>query len=288
MKLVSQIDNSVNFITESEIGFFEARYVCRPYSPYFIVYLSSQSGCSKACRMCHLTATRQVKSVDATLSDFTTQAQTVLQHWKGLGADHKLVHFNFMARGEPLACKTLIHQADKVLGSLQSMALETGLDSRFLVSTILPKTLGTTPLSDVFQSIKPEIYYSFYSDNPSFRRRWLPQAMYPHEALSKLWYWQRETGKRPKVHFAYIKGQNDSEVDVRSMCYIFTEYGLEVDINIVRYNPPDNSSQESDESTIASNVALMRTLLPRSTVRVIPRVGLDVFASCGMFANING
>lgn len=268
----------------------EARYVHRPGNDYCIVYLSSQSGCSKACRMCHLTATRQIKSVDATLQDFQQQAETVLQHWDQLPAaqraEHKRLHFNFMARGEALACSTILEHGTTLLLQLGHLAESRGLEPRFLVSTIMPKSFSMESLTSVWHERShylPEIYYSLYSMDPEFRRRWLPQAMPPQLALKKLSCWQRQTGKRPKVHFAFIRGQNDSEGSVRGVCEAIHQHELDVDINIVRYNPPDLNSQESDEPVVARNVQLLQQLLPKATVRVIPRVGLDVKASCGTF-----
>lgn len=289
-KLYSELDRSVNFVTTADIGYFESRYVSRPGKDYCIVYLSSQSGCAKACRMCHLTATRQVKSVDATLQDFQQQAEVVLQHWDGLDAslqaEHKRVHFNFMARGEALACRTILDHGPKLLQGLGQLAEGRGLEPRFLISTIMPKSFALDELGSVFHArdhYLPEVYYSLYSMDPDFRRRWLPQAMSPELALKKLARWQRETGKRPKVHFAFIKGENDSEQTVTEISHALMDHGLDVDLNIVRYNPPDERSQESDETVVTRNVQLFQDLLPNADVRIIPRVGFDVQASCGTF-----
>jgi adenine C2-methylase RlmN of 23S rRNA A2503 and tRNA A37 len=100
-------DNSINFVDETPaIGNFESRYVRRA-QPYFIAYLSAQSGCDQACRMCHLTATGQNDFVNATLDDFFFQAYHVLKTYKQKVADNieppaDHMHFNFMARGEHL------------------------------------------------------------------------------------------------------------------------------------------------------------------------------------------
>lgn len=282
-KLVSVIDRSVNFVTEASTGYFESRFVSRPDKDYFIVYLSSQSGCAKACRMCHLTATRQVRSVDATIRDFREQAAAVLHHWDSLQLPHKKVHFNFMARGEPLASDLFISNASAVFGELSDLAASRGLDPKYLVSTIFPKNRSTLSLTHTFRMIQPEIYYSIYSVDPGFRTKWLPQALDPKIVIEKLADWQTVTSKRPKIHFAFIEGENDSPESVRAICDLVNEHRLGVNVNIVRYNPPNDSSKESNEATIQRNAELFRTLLPGSLVQVVPRVGFDVHASCGTF-----
>src|SRR3954464_11714111 len=96
----SSQDASVNWDRPAAVGRMEARYV-RRCPDYFVVYLSSQTGCNQGCRMCHLTATGQTRLRDATLGEKIDQARTVLDHYRREGRMARSVHFNFMARGEP-------------------------------------------------------------------------------------------------------------------------------------------------------------------------------------------
>src|SRR5205823_6434926 len=106
-------------------------------------------------------------------------------------APARAVHFNFMARGEPLANAVLLSRADDLLGELARRAVALGLRPRYLVSTIFPRGLGGRLLEDLFITHHPEIYYSLYSVSESFRRRWLPKALPAEEALDRLASWQR-------------------------------------------------------------------------------------------------
>jgi 23S rRNA (adenine2503-C2)-methyltransferase len=58
-----------------------------------------------------------------------------------------------------------------------------------------------------------------------------------------------------------------------------------VHVNIVRYNPPDprRHGVEPPEEVIQRNARIYQSRLPYARVRIIPRVGYDVHASCGMF-----
>ena len=279
----SSQDASVNWERTADPGRIEARYVRRK-EDYFVVYLSSQTGCDQGCRMCHLTATRQTRLRDVTLEEYLTQADTVLEHYRNETPQARSVHFNFMARGEPLASQVLLSYADELLGELAQRALRLKLKPRYLVSTIMPKNLGARSLDDIFRSYHPEIYYSLYSMRPEFRQRWLPKAMLAEDALDRLAAWQRQTYKICKIHYAFIAGENDSEADIHAICDALLSRRLMVHINIVRYNSPDlKRGVESSEEVIQRNAKIYEERLPLARVRVIPRVGYDVHASCGMF-----
>lgn len=278
----SQLDASVNFIRDADIGRIEARYVRRT-EDYVVVYLSSQTGCRQACRMCHLTATGQTKLRDTTREELFEQADRVLEHYR-TQPRARSVHYNFMARGEALLNHTLLNDSGALFDGLWQRADALQLRPRFLVSTILPLEHGDRPLEDIFPRYHPEIYYSLYSTSPVFRKRWLPKAQPVDVALDRLAAWQRATYKLVKIHYAFIAGENDSEADVNGVCDALEARGIYAHINIVRYNPPtpDHGAEPADE-VIERNAAIFRTRLPKARVRVIPRVGFDVAASCGMF-----
>jgi adenine C2-methylase RlmN of 23S rRNA A2503 and tRNA A37 len=281
-------DASVNWDRPADVGRLEARYV-RRCPGYFVVYLSSQTGCAQACRMCHLTATGQTRLRDATPAEMVEQARTVLDHYRQ-APPARTVHFNYMSRGEPLANRALVAEADGLLGELSRLAVALVLRPRHLISTIYPRELGDRLLEDVFVVHHPEIHYSIYSVSERFRRRWLPKALPAAEALDRLTSWQRHAHKFVTLHHAYIAGENDAETDVHAICDALEERGLMVHVNIVRYNPhdPERHGVEPPEAVIERNAAIYRSRLPNARVGVIPRVGYDVAASCGMFFGPDG
>ena len=283
--LKSTLDNSVNFVEKaSNVGYFERRYVRRD-NDKVLAYLSSQSGCDMACRMCFLTANGETALDNATLSDFLTQAADVLAHYDQQ-TPANMLHYNFMARGEPLNNPLILSDSTLLLSSLKKLADERDLACKYLISSIFPNTLGDREFKDIFPEILPEIYYSLYSVNPAFRRRWLGKALPAEVGLDKLKAWADFSGKTPKVHFAFIEGQNDSEEDMVAMAESINARGLKVNINIVRYNPASaRYGAESSEAVIERNVQILRELVQPTKLRIVPKVGFDVNASCGMFIN---
>ncbi len=287
--LKSVEDESVNFVFSGEYtGFVEARYVRR--SPkYFAAYLSSQTGCKQGCRMCHLTATKQTESANVDYGMYQQQVRTIFKHYDELCAADpskkaEIIHFNFMARGEAFDNPDFLKNAKPLFDFMGAESADRNLFPRFLISTIMPKSLIGQSLSKIFPIIHPEIYYSIYSVKEEFRRKWLPKAMPVNEALKMLKEYQENTKKIIKLHWAFIAGENDSEEDIALLCHKVRASGVRVDIAIVRYNPYDTSyGEESSESVIDRNKEILKSLLPFSKIKVITRVGRDVKASCGMF-----
>lgn len=279
----SQIDDSVNFIDKLGPGsYFESRYV-RRHPEYVACYLSTQTGCEKNCRMCHLTATGQNKKVkEASIVDLFLQAEGVLDHYTKVSEKKaSVVHFNFMARREPLACTSMTHKSEDLFLGLARIAKFYHLKPRFLISSILPSTF-TKEFEEIFPLIHPEIYYSLYSLDESFRKRWLPQAMPVIDALGKLYRWQRFSKKIIRIHHALIAGENDHDEDAIAIGHALTTSKLRADFTLVRYNPPTEASRESER--YEEYARKLKEWSPNETrIKVLNRVGFDVKASCGMF-----
>jgi 23S rRNA (adenine2503-C2)-methyltransferase len=282
--LGSTEDRSVNFVEDQLVGFLESRYV-RKVPEYFIAYLSSQTGCNRGCTFCHLTTTGQTRFEDSTADDFLGQALKVMKHYDRQDEPANHVHWNFMARGEPLANQHLLGGADAVLAELGALAKRRGLGSRFNVSTIMPLTFREHSLAEVFGYVHPTVYYSLYSTDEGWRKKWMPGAMPVNEALSALRDYQRYSKKVVKIHHPLIRGENDSLVDAKSVREALSDWGLLCEFNLVRYNPASPAQgREADQAHIDAYLDLLRGYPETFTkVQVIPRVGQDVKASCGMF-----
>jgi 23S rRNA (adenine2503-C2)-methyltransferase len=302
--LASHEDLSVNHVAHApDRGMWECRYVHRtswrpaPHAPvpmppgnkgdYFICYLSSHTGCNKSCRFCHLTATKQTFMTDADVPIYLAQAAQVWTTYRerlaqGMPPVAKM-HYNFMARGEPLANRHFLTESQAVFDGLAEQATAHGLPASFKVSSILPSDF-TADLTTVLADERAELYYSLYSLNPAFRKRWLPKALPGEAGLDLVADYQQRTGRRIALHWAFIEGQNDSEADVEAVLDAVLSRGIRAKFNLVRYNPHDRRhGVEPAQAVLDARFARIQAALGEAGSRQVPRVGFDVKASCGMF-----
>lgn len=287
--LHSREDQTVNFVRTNGQ---ESRYVRRG-DDYFIAYMSSHNGCNKACRFCHLTQTKQTQFVESTFEEMCAQAQDVVDHYKstvkeGKQKTVKAIHFNWMARGEPLSSKTLAENWTPLTLELKKMATEAGVDTvRFNLSSIMPTDL--VDLGDVCDNSNGEvtIFYSLYSLDQDFRKRWLPNAMVPTLALKHLRFHQITKKLKVVLHWAFIEGENDSQETCDSILSLVEASELEARFNLVRYNPYSaGQGVESPGEVLADRFEFFEKSMIVKGSRIVPRVGFDVKASCGMFVSV--
>lgn len=301
--LISTEDASVNHVLKTpDGGAFECRFV-RRVDDYFIVYLSSHSGCDRACRMCHLTQTGQTMMTPATVADYLRQADQVIGHWfKSPDWVNRpdRINFNFMARGEPLANPHLLdgQGLQRLKRDIwRRLVFKLGVeDANYNLSTIMPASLPDAPLARLIGRSErgTNLYYSLYSLRPSFRRRWLPKAMDPYRALDRLAEHQQTAiaGQTPGevvLHWSFIAGQNDDDETVEEIIDAVKARGLKTRFNCVRYNPYSPAQgAEPDERHLAYLTAKLADAFAAPASRIVPRVGFDVKASCGMFLSPEG
>jgi adenine C2-methylase RlmN of 23S rRNA A2503 and tRNA A37 len=286
-KIISQEDNSVNFVFgEEEKDYLESRYV-RRLDDYIVCYISVKKGCSKGCKFCHLTTTGQTSETDATMEEILEQAQYVYNHYQemvqsGKEKSARVVHFNFMARGEPLSSKIILNHNEELFLKLSEIFSE--LRPKYNISTIMPTSMGNTKLTNIFRNITPTIYYSMYSIQEDFRTNWLPNALPIDKALENLKEYQEDTKKIIKIHHTLIKDENDNMENAIGIADIIKKYNLLIEYQIVRYNSySEEEGAETDEENIEAFISQLKALMPTFQIKMINRVGHDVYASCGMF-----
>lgn len=280
----SRVDASVNWTRPTpDGGMHECRYVRR--SPdYFIAYLSSHSGCRHACRFCHLTQTGQTMFAQASVVQLQGQLDQVLAHYDRGQPRAMRLNVNFMARGEPLSNRALMADFDRFARFAKRQSDARGLELKINVSTIMPEDAGDLDLFSSFRDAPVVLYWSLYSLDPSFRRRWLPRAQDPQRAMDRLLDWQRRAGGRVVLHWALIEGENDQDETFGEISDFVRASGLEAKLNLVRYNPfSARTGAEAGEDRYAAALKRIGGGLSVPGSKVVSRVGFDVKASCGMF-----
>lgn len=276
----SELDHSVNFSrSTADGGMVETRFV-RRVPTRFIVYISSMTGCDKACRFCHLTQSGQSMARHLTVEEMVAQAETVLA--ASAFSRGETLHYNFMARGEPMSNPAV---GRELFERLRDLALSYGLKPRVKISTIMPLDITVEDWKAfVPEGIPVDMYYSLYRMDDDWRRRWIPKSIAPRKALSMLAGYRAATGQRVILHWALIEGENDDVAHAANICEAARLSGLEFDYNLVRYNAANGKSREASRERIDLYLAEMsRHVASPNRIREIPRVGYDVAASCGMF-----
>ncbi len=275
----SQLDASVNFSRPLGTSIVECRFVQRDPTQ-IIAYLSSHAGCLQACRFCHLTATGQTDETPVDLQGFCDQLQAVLDYWgPRRTGEERTININWMARGEPLNNPTIVCQWNQLYERLEQLVAPYGLKIKANISTIMPKVFQRSLVNAFEGPSKPNIYYSLYSLNEDFRRRWIPKARAPLSVVEDLKAFV-VSGGNLVIHQAFIRDQNDEISDIFKLSQFVKDHFPTAKINTVRYNP--FSEKHGEESTSLEEIQIIFEE-DGHMVQLVPRVGEDVAASCGMF-----
>lgn len=321
-KLESVIDSSVNWISRFGSDHIETRYVrkwseqvkpmvgkqlvgtatsadmvVRTPADYFIAYLSSHNGCTMGCKFCHLTQQGQTSFDHVGIDGYIGQLDKVLTHYamrlKCGDSPASRLNINYMARGEPFANKYMVNNYPDLYDGILKRVQEQFPDLvvKHNISTIMPHIMRYRSLEDVFKGKPAHVYYSLYSLNPKFRERWIPNAIPAVEALNKLKKYEDSAlsaGINSPVtfHWAIIKNHNDNIEDVKETARVLREYRFRAKFNMVRYNPhPNSRSTESDKLDEIFNIisGALEHGVEEKRSYIVPRVGKDVYASCGLF-----
>ena len=248
-----------------------------PTSKRMTACISSQVGCSLACKFCATGKLKLLKNLSA--AEIYDQVEMI----RGLADRHydkNLSNIVYMGMGEPL----LNYSA--VLESIDRICGEPGLGmspKRITVSTAgIAKAIKRLGDDDV----RFNLALSLHAANDEKRNRIMAiNESNNLEALAEaLKYFYERTGTRVTYEYIIFKDFNDDLEDARELA-AFCEH-VPCKVNVIEYNPIDDGEFEmASTERVDAFVELLES--QNIIVNVRRSRGKDIDAACGQLANKN-
>ena len=268
VKCAFQIDGDAHRVVEG---------VLIPTTKRLTACISSQVGCSLACKFCATGRLKLLKNLTA--GDMFDQVQmlNVLAHQQ---YDKGLSNIVYMGMGEPLLnYRNVLESVDRITGT-PGLAMS---PKRITISTAgIAKAIKR--LGD--DEVKFNLALSLHAANDAKRNHIMAINETNNLAVlaEALRHFVDKTGTRPTFEFIVFKNFNDGLEDARELAQ-FCKH-IPCKINLIEYNPIDDGEfQQTTPERLNDFVALLedRNLI----VNVRRSRGKDIDAACGQLANKN-
>ena len=241
--------------------------------------VSSQVGCTLACRFCHTGTQRLIRNL--TTAEITGQlvaARDALDDWPTGSASNtgtrKITNIVMMGMGEPL------YNTDNVIAALNVMSDGDGLALSRRRITL--STSGVVPdIARMGSETGVMLAISLHAVRDDLRDELVPlNKKYPIADLLDACraYPGLSNARRITFEYVMLKGVNDTDEDARELVRLLA--GIPAKINIIPFNPWPNSPYECAEwDRIEAFADIVNRAGYASPVRT-PR-GRDIMAACG-------
>jgi len=237
--------------------------------------VSSQVGCSLACKFC---ATARLKRQRNLSPDEIYDQVVAIKEQAELFFGRPLTNIVFMGMGEPL-----LNYAN-VKSAIEKITAQKGLNmasKRITVSTVGVAKMIRKMADD---QVKFNLAVSLHSALNETRSSIMPiNDTNPLEELGEaLVYWYQKTKNKVTYEYVVWKGINDKEEDAQALLKFCKLVPSKV--NLIEYNPIDDGEfQQASDQTLA----MYMDLLERNgiTTRIRKSRGKDIDAACGQLAN---
>jgi len=237
--------------------------------------VSSQVGCSLACKFC---ATARLKRQRNLSPDEIYDQVVAIKEQAELFFGRPLTNIVFMGMGEPL-----LNYAN-VTSAIEKITAQKGLNmasKRITVSTVGVAKMIRKMADD---QVKFNLAVSLHSAINETRSSIMPiNDTNPLEELGEaLVYWYQKTKNKVTYEYVVWKGINDKEEDAQALlkfCKLIPSK-----VNLIEYNPIDDGEfQQASDQTLSMYI----DLLERNgiTTRIRKSRGKDIDAACGQLAN---
>ena len=237
--------------------------------------ISSQVGCSLACKFCATGTLKLERNVTAS----EIYAQVFILNNEALSHFGKpLTNIVYMGMGEPLL------NYKHLLNSIHFITSDEGL-------SISPKriTVSTAGIAKMIKKladdqVKFNLAISLHSASEKKRNSLMPlnEKINLNELQEAVKYFYTKTGTRVTYEYILFKDLNDKIEDAQNLIKFAKK--IPCKINLIEYNPVDNLSYQKSSNKITES---FMQLLEKHKIIVNLRKskGKDIAAACGQLAN---
>jgi 23S rRNA (adenine2503-C2)-methyltransferase len=239
--------------------------------------VSSQVGCSLACRFC---ATARLKRMRNLNPDEIYDQVVAIQQQCELFYGRPLTNIVFMGMGEPLL------NYNNVITAIEKITSPKGLNmasKRLTVSTV---GIAKMIMKMADDGVKFNLAVSLHSALNEVRSSIMPinETNSLEELAEALKYWYKKTKKKVTYEYVVWKDINDSEEHAQALLKFCKLVPCKV--NLIEYNPIDDGEFQQ-ASAEALNMYMHLLELNGITTRIRKSRGQDIDAACGQLANKN-
>lgn len=241
--------------------------------------VSSQVGCTLACRFCHTGTQRLVRNLtSAEITGQLVAARDALDDWPAGNASNagtrKITNIVMMGMGEPL------YNTDNVIAALNIISDGDGLALSRRRITL--STSGVVPdIARIGAETGVMLAISLHAVRDDLRDELVPlNKKYPIADLLDACRTYPGLSNARRITFEYVmlKGVNDTDADALELVRLLA--GIPAKINLIPFNPWPNSPYEcADWDRIEAFAEIVNRAGYASPVRA-PR-GRDIMAACG-------
>jgi len=265
----------VKFIDNREV---EAVYI--PEERRATLCVSSQVGCTLACKFCHTGTQTLVRNLE--FHEIIAQiliAKNIINDWN---QSKKLTNIVFMGMGEPFFNYDNVKKAVDVLCDEEGLAFSR---KRVTISTsgLVPEIIKSAT------EIRTNLAISLHATNDKLRTEIMAiNKKYPLQDLLSACFDYGNKNPKEKITFEYVMldGINDKDANAYELIALINKFNVNAKINLIPFNKWQGCDYEvSSNNKIRKFSQILKDNKIITTVRKTR--GSDAMAACGQLKSIS-